>query len=74
MILKFGAHTAMTSLEKSVTAEKTALKKSLDIKVKVVEDLKVVENSRYEVREKLFKTMLMHKMQQLNPIMQKSSW
>ena len=50
--LKAGAHTAMTSLEKSVTAEKTALKKSLDIKVKAVEDLKVVENSRYEAERK----------------------
>ena len=50
--LKAGAHTAMTSLEKSVTAEKTALKKSLDIKVKAVEDLKVFENSRYEAERK----------------------
>lgn len=50
--LKAGAHTAMTSLEKSVTAEKTALKKSLDIKVKAVEDFKVVENSRYEAERR----------------------
>ena len=41
----------MTSLEKSVTAEKTALKKSLDIKVKAVEDLKVVENSHEAERK-----------------------
>jgi hypothetical protein len=46
--LKSSAHSAMSVLEKSVSAEKIALKKSLDNKVKDIDNLKAIENKRYE--------------------------
>jgi hypothetical protein len=47
--LKTSANKAMSVLEKSVTAEKTALKKSLDDKIANIDYAKEYENAAYEV-------------------------
>jgi len=51
--LKTAASTALSVLDKSVSKQKTNLKKELDIKAGHINDLKAAENDRYDAERKI---------------------